>query len=97
MVRGLLGSGYGGFIVKDNPKEYQLAYNAKNGDRIKKRLKEKYAENPELYKTRMKAQYYKNKAKQLAKKAENERNRIDAEKWRNYQMDLKDDWKLLAE
>ena len=95
MVRGLLGSGYGGFIVKDNPIEYQLAYSAKNGERLKKRRDERYAENPELFRSRMRAQYAKNKDKRLAKKEEAERNRIDAEKWRQYQNDLKDDWKLM--
>tara|TARA_R110000824_G_C15217626_1_gene677262 strand:- start:206 stop:496 length:291 start_codon:yes stop_codon:yes gene_type:complete len=95
MTRGLLGSGYGGFVVRENPKEYQEAYTAKNGERIKKRMKEKYDENPELYKARMKAQYYKTKAKKQAQKIVDEKNRIDAEKWRAYQMELNDDWKLV--
>jgi len=76
MTRGVLGSGYGGFVVKDNRTEYYRAYQALNRDKIKERGKKAYDANPEKFKASTRAYYIKRRDKA-------KRDAIDAKKWRD--------------
>ncbi len=62
MVRGLKGSG--GFIVKEQPKEYFKAYYAKNRSYILAKAKERYKYNAEKYRRRTRLNYKNKIAKQ---------------------------------
>ena len=70
MVRGIIGSGLGGFTIKENAKAYHDEYYKKHKERILARTRARYAANPEKYKALSQANYRKKQEKKALEKRE---------------------------